>query len=103
LGLAPAWRFAAVMLALSPAGFLMGVPLPTGLRRLGGGGEGRAYAWAANGIAGVLASVLALPLAMAAGIRWVYLAGSAAYLAAALAVWLSIVRCGTRGAAASAD
>ena len=98
LGLAPAWRLAAVMLGLGPAGFLMGVPLPTGLRRLAGGGEGRAYAWAANGIAGVLASVLALPLAMAAGIRWVYLAGAAAYLTAALAVWLPLFR---RGAASA--
>jgi hypothetical protein len=109
LSLAPAWRFAAVALALGPAGFLMGIPLPTGLRRLGGatvpslpeargtgaapppaaaGGGQRAYAWAANGITGTLASVLALPLAMAAGIRWVYLAGTAAYLTAALTVWL---------------
>jgi hypothetical protein len=104
LGLAPAWRLAAVVLALGPVGFLMGVPLPVGLRLLaegrptgrGGaqadgpagphadGGGRRAYAWAANGIAGVLASVLALPLAMAAGIRWVYVAGAVAYLAALL-------------------
>ncbi len=85
LGLAPAWRLAAAALALGPAGFLMGVPLPTGLRRLGAAGQ-RAYAWAANGITGTLASVLALPLAMAAGIRWVYLAGAAAYLAAAFSL-----------------
>jgi hypothetical protein len=100
LGLAPAWRFAAVILALGPVGFLMGVPLPTGLRRLGGrrgaaggasgGAQQRAYAWAANGITGTLASVLALPLAMAAGIRWVYLAGAGAYLAAALAACLPL-------------
>jgi hypothetical protein len=88
LGLARAWRIAAVTLALAPAGFLMGIPMPTGLRRLAGRGQERAYAWGANGIAGVLASVLALPLAMAAGIRWVYVAGTAAYLAAALALWL---------------
>ncbi len=106
LGLAPAWRFAAVTVALGPAGFLMGIPLPTGLRRLGGlqeagpqgapgagaGAGQRAYAWAANGITGTLASVLALPLAMAAGIRWVYLAGAAAYLTAALALWLPPLR-----------
>ena len=89
LGLAPAWRLAAVALALGPVGFLMGVPLPVGLRRLGGGGQRLAHAWAANGIAGVLASVLALPLAMAAGIRAVYAAGAAAYLAALLALLLA--------------
>jgi hypothetical protein len=85
LALGPAWRLAAAALALGPAGFLMGIPLPVGLRRLEGGGRWRASAWAANGIAGVLASALSLPLGMAAGIRWVYAAGAAAYLAALLA------------------
>ena len=89
LGLAPAWRLAAVALVLGPVGFLMGIPLPVGLRRLEGGGQRRAYAWAANGIAGVLASVLALPLAMAAGIRFVFAAGAAAYLAALLSLLLA--------------
>jgi hypothetical protein len=85
LELVPSWRLAAASLALGPAGFLMGIPLPVGLRRLDGAGRWRAQAWAANGIAGVLASVLSLPLAMAAGTRWVYAAGCAAYLAAFLA------------------
>jgi hypothetical protein len=88
LELGPAWRLAAAALALGPAGFLRGIPLPVGLRRLDGAGRWRAQAWAANGIAGVLASVLSLPLAMAAGIRWVYAAGAAAYLAAFLAALL---------------
>jgi hypothetical protein len=88
LGLPPAWRFAGAGLALVPIGFLLGVPLPVGLRLVGGGGGLRAYAWAANGIAGVLASVLSLPLAMGAGIRSVWLAGAASYLAALLATLL---------------
>jgi hypothetical protein len=100
LTLPPAWRLAATAAVLAPIGFLMGVPLPVGLRLLGGGaqsagaqsagvgGGGRAYAWAANGIAGVLASVLALPLAMSAGIRSVYLAGAAGYVVALLAALL---------------
>ena len=96
----PAWRLAAAALALGPAGFLMGVPLPVGLRRLDGAGRWRAQAWAANGIAGVLASVLSLPLAMAAGTRWVYAAGAAAYLAAFLAALPATGRRGLRPPAA---
>ncbi len=103
LALSPAWGLVRALLPLALLGFLMGIPLPVGLRLLPGGGAGeqtgmeagaqasggasrRAYAWAANGIAGVLASVLALPLAMGAGIWCVHLAGTAAYLVALLAV-----------------
>jgi hypothetical protein len=97
LTLGPGWRLAATALALAPAGLLLGVPLPAALRGLGGGGARRAYAWAVNGIAGVLASVLALPLAMGAGVRSVYLAAAASYLAAlAAALWPIWPRSGLR-------
>jgi len=83
LALPPAWAVLRALLPLALLGFLMGIPLPVALRLLPGGAR-RAYAWAANGVAGVLASVLALPLAMAAGIWSGPLAGAAAYLAALL-------------------
>jgi hypothetical protein len=61
---------------LALAALLAGVPFPAGLRLLGGDAADRAYAWAGNGVASVLASVLSLPLAMSLGISWLF--GSAA-------------------------
>lgn len=80
LRLAEAPRLAVVLLLLAPLGVLLGVPLPVGLRLLASGRHTRA--WGSNGIASVLAAVLALPLAMLAGGRLVYLAGACGYLAA---------------------
>jgi hypothetical protein len=73
-------RAAGELLLLAAFGFLLGVPLPVGLRLLAPKAGQRAYAWTVNGIFSVLASVLALPLAMSAGIRSVYLAGAGCYV-----------------------
>jgi hypothetical protein len=73
-------RGAGGMMLLAAVGFLLGVPLPVGLRLLAPEAGQRAYAWTVNGIFSVLASVLALPLAMSAGIRAVYLGGAGCYV-----------------------
>ena len=79
LGLSPLLSAAIALLLLAVLGFLLGVPLPVGLRLFAPQAGQRAYAWTVNGIFSVLASVLALPLAMSAGIGAVYLGGACCY------------------------
>ena len=73
-------------LSLAPLGFLMGIPFPSGLDWL----RQRAprlipWAWAVNGCASVLASVLAALIALSAGFSWVLAAAALAYTGAWLA------------------
>lgn len=83
----PFWgRVFLSVLVLSPAGVLMGIPFPAGLRRL----ERRAphripWAWGVNGAASVVAAVLAALLALSLGFRWVLFSGASCYALA----WLS--------------
>jgi len=79
LGLSPLLSAPIALLLLAVLGFLLGVPLPVGLRLFAPQAGQRAYAWTVNGIFSVLASVLALPLAMSAGIGAVYLGGACCY------------------------
>lgn len=78
-------RVAALAAVLVPLGFLMGVPFPAGLRALRPRGE-EALAWAigVNSFASVLASLLAVPIAMFAGFSRVGALAAALY---ALAAW----------------
>jgi hypothetical protein len=74
---------------IAPAGFLMGMPFPTGLTRL----EARfpqaiRWAWALNAAASVLGSASAIFLAIYIGLRATVLVGAALYLAAFAVVWL---------------
>ena len=87
------------MLAIAPAAFLMGMPFPSGLRRL----EQRhspsvRWAWSLNAAASVLGSGGAIILAIYAGLRATMLFGGALYLAALLI----IVATRSRGARAVA-
>jgi hypothetical protein len=76
--LAPPLRFAAVFIALLPLGVPMGIPFPAGMRLLGERDPSLIpWAWVINGSFSVLAPVMALMLALAAGF------GTVAYLAAA--------------------
>jgi spermidine synthase len=75
------------VLAIAPAAFLMGMPFPTGLRRL----EQRhppsvRWAWSLNAAASVLGSAGAIFLAIYIGLRATLLVGSALYLCALLVV-----------------
>lgn len=65
---------------LLPLAFAMGLPFPLGLRELcGGGGEGVAWAWAANGFASVVTTPLAALIALEAGSRVLLLCAALAY------------------------
>jgi hypothetical protein len=80
----PLWaRLAIAVAGLAPLGVLMGLPFPLGLAWL----EGRAprlipWAWAVNGSASVVASVLAAILALSYGFTAVLLLGAGCYAAA---------------------
>ncbi|HEX9638482.1 MAG TPA: hypothetical protein VGB99_13170 [Acidobacteriota bacterium] len=80
-----ALRLAALVAALAPLGFVMGIPFPVGLRAIAA--QGRApMAWALgiNSFASVVASLVALPLAMFWGFAVVLLAAAGLYGLAAL-------------------
>lgn len=78
------WPFAARVgvgiLLLAPAGFLMGFPFAVGMSVFPE--ANRAWYWAMNGVASVLAGVLSLALAMTIGFGAVAALGGGAYLAA---------------------
>lgn len=88
-----AWPLGARMLvaalALAPAGLLMGMPFPQGLRRLGASSSRPEmllpWAWGINGALSVVASVLAALLALSFGFDVVLLCGALCYAGAWLA------------------
>ena len=87
LGLGLPLKLALTVVALAPLGFFMGQPMAQGLQALGSrSARLRAWAWGINGCASVLASVLAMLLALSWGYAAVMLAGIAAYAIALLAL-----------------
>jgi len=80
----PFWmRSVAAVLGLAPLGVLMGLPFPLGLAWLEEAAPGLVpWAWAVNGSASVLASVLAAMLALSYGFTAVLLLGALCYAAA---------------------
>jgi hypothetical protein len=74
---------------IAPAGFLMGIPFPTGLTRLERSfPQAVRWAWALNAAASVLGSVAAICLAIYIGLRATVLMGALLYLAALTVVLL---------------
>ncbi|RME06374.1 MAG: hypothetical protein D6803_06660 [Anaerolineae bacterium] len=74
------WRFLAVIGGLALPGVLMGMPFPRGLMWLERiAPQQTAWAWAINGCASVMASVLAAILALESGFRGVIALGGLAY------------------------
>jgi len=74
---------------IAPAGFLMGIPFPTGLSRLQKTyPQAVRWAWALNAAASVLGSVAAICLAIYIGLRATVLTGALFYLCALSVVWL---------------
>jgi len=73
-------------LVLAPLGFLMGMPFPSGVRRLANdrrqSDHSIEWAWAINGGASVLGSVLAMVIALEFGLTMTLVSGAAAYLLA---------------------
>ncbi len=80
-------RIFLVIAAIAPAAFLMGMPFPSGLRRL----EERhapalRWAWSLNAAASVMGAVASIVLAIHLGLRATLLIGGALYLGAMLIV-----------------
>ncbi len=74
---------------IAPAGFLMGIPFPTGLTRLQHSfPQAIRWAWALNAAASVLGSAAAICLAIYIGLRATVLTGALLYLAALSVVLL---------------
>jgi hypothetical protein len=73
------------LLALAPLAFVMGIPFPAGLAWLHDEAAGLIpWAWAVNGCASVIASVLAAIIALNWGLTAVILLGAGAYALAGL-------------------
>jgi hypothetical protein len=79
-------RYIALLLAVALPGFLMGMPFPLGMRHLAQSPPAKSYAWAANGCASVLASILSAQIAISAGFTWILAAAVLSYGVAFLAV-----------------
>jgi hypothetical protein len=82
-------KIIATVCLIAPAGFLMGIPFPTGLTHL----EARypqavRWAWALNAAASVLGSATAIFLAIYIGLRATVLVGAGLYLCALVVVWM---------------
>jgi hypothetical protein len=74
---------------LAPIGFVMGMPLPMGMRIASRDPNAHAMApwlWGINGSTSVVASVLAVVVAMSAGITAAFWTGLACYALAAIAL-----------------
>jgi hypothetical protein len=84
----PLWlKIGITVLLIAPAGFVMGMPFPTGLTRLEEWHKPSVrWAWSLNAASSVLGSVAALVCAIYFGLLQTLLIGGALYLAALLVV-----------------
>ena len=80
------YRIAVAIILLLPSGFVMGMAFPIGMQMLTvrGKGELAPWFWGMNGVASVVASVLAMLIAIFAGINTSLWAGEACYMALAV-------------------
>jgi len=79
------FQFLMAIVALLPAGLLLGMPFPLGMRFMLNRPRQRAYAWAANGCASVVSSVIAVQIALSTGLKAILWCAVAAYALA----WLT--------------
>jgi hypothetical protein len=90
VGLPLAVKMMATVLLIAPAGFVMGIPFPTGLRLLEKHHEPSVrWAWSLNAAASVLGSVGALVLALYLGLVETMLIGGGLYLCALAVIVVS--------------
>jgi hypothetical protein len=94
LALPEFWRYAALAAGTMISGFALGAPFPLGMRFLLQRPPERAFAWAVNGSASVLAAVAAAQIALSAGLHWILGAALAGY---ALAFWAAVRTSGLQG------
>lgn len=88
LGFSLPARIAVGVILIFPVSFLMGFPFPGAMSFLLKKPEAKVYAWAANGVASVIAAVLAVLVAITLGIAQVIITGISAYLV----IWLVLLR-----------
>lgn len=82
-------RIATAVAVLFPVGVMLGTGFPLGMRMTVARNEALSpWLWGINGAASVFASVLAIVVAMFAGITVSYLCGVTAYIGACAAAWL---------------
>lgn len=80
-------KMAVTALAIAPAAFMMGIPFPSGLRRLEAlHSPSVRWAWSLNAAASVLGSAGAIVLAIYAGLRATLLLGAGLYVCALLVI-----------------
>lgn len=94
IGAAFPLRVIASVALLAPAGALMGFAFPAGMERFGD--PHKAWYWALNGVAGVVAIVWSLALAMTFGLVATGMIGAACYLVAASLIQGPRAATGTR-------
>jgi hypothetical protein len=83
-------KMAITALAVVPAAFLMGMPFPSGLRRLELiHSPSVRWAWSLNAAASVLGSAAAVVLAIYLGLRATLLIGGALYMCALVVIVLT--------------
>jgi hypothetical protein len=105
LGFSLAARLGITLIALSPLGFLMGIPFPGGILHLLGGFDQPAsldaetaprsdvpWIWAVNGSASVISPILAALLAITFSFRVVFWLGALCYGLALVTVWVYLHR-----------
>jgi hypothetical protein len=86
-GTAIAARIGVAIAVIAPIGFLMGMPFPSGIRRVGvQSKELVSWAWAVNGGASVFGSTLSVLISMAQGFTASFLAGTIAYAVALVVI-----------------
>ncbi len=86
LGFSSFKRFLLAFLLLLPAGFLVGLPFPLGMRYLLKTPVDRAYAWTANGCTSVLSSILSAQIAISSGISTILVCSVLSYILAFLCI-----------------
>ena len=79
LGLPIAYSYLFALLLLFPPGVLIGLPFTLGMRHLLETPVERAYAWAVNGCASVLAAIASAQIALSAGVPMIMVCALVAY------------------------
>ena len=82
LGLPVALRCLIAGLLIAPLGFLMGMPLPLGMRLFHADNRAVPWSWGVNSATSVLGAILAVVVAMNAGFTLTLLVGTGLYLLA---------------------
>lgn len=96
LGLPIPYTYLSVLLLLLPPGILVGLPFTLGMRHLLKTPVERAYAWAVNGCASVLAAIASAQIALNAGVPMIIACAIVAYA-------LALLSFATAGKPASVD